>query len=128
MIRFFIKNDNNSLRVELPSDELSDHLGSIGILEDISLHSSEKIQLEYYPTDASDKIAEIICDRLLPEDKISEVNTLCYRLENAWKFDPADLKTALDTLDVSGVKQINEVIDNLEFQARQSMDSMNMQL
>ena len=126
MIRFFIKNGNDSLRVDLPSDELSDHLGSIGILEDIPLRSSEKIQLEYYPTDASDKIAEVICDRLSPEDKISEVNALCERLESAWRISSADLKTALDTLDIHGVKQIGEIVDNLEFQARQSMDGMNM--
>ena len=125
MIRFFIKNGNDSLRVDLPSDELSDHLGSIGILEDIPLRSSEKIQFEYYPIDASDKIAEIICDRLAPEDKISEVNALCERLESNWRISYADLKTALDTLDISGVKQINEIIENLEFQAQQSM---NMQL
>ena len=112
--------------MELPSDELSDHLGSIGILEDIPLRSSEKIQLEYYPTDVSDKIAEIICDKLLPEDKISEVNALCERLESAWRISSADLKTALDTLDIHGVKQIGEIVDNLEFQARQSMDGMNM--
>ena len=126
MIRFFIKNGDHSLRVELPSDELFDHLGSIGILEDIPLSSSEKIQLEFYPTDASDKIAEIICDRLSPEDKISEVNALCKRLENSWRISAADLKIALDTLDIHGVKQIGEVVDNLEFQARQSMDGMNM--
>ena len=126
MIRFFIKNGNDSLRVDLPSDELSDQLGSIGILEDIPLRSSEKIQLEYYPTDASDKIAEVICDRLSPEDKISEVNALCERLESAWRISSADLKTALDTLDIHGVKQIGEIVDNLEFQARQSMDGMNM--
>ena len=125
MIGFFIKNGNDSLRVDLPSEELSDHLGSIGICEDIPLRSSENMQIEYYPTDASDKIAEIICDRLSPEDKISEVNALCERLENNWKISAADLKTALDTLDIHGAKQICEVVDNLEFQARQSM---NMQL
>ena len=126
MIRFFIKNGNDSLRVDLPSDELSDHLGSIGILEDIPLRSSENMQIEYCPTDASDKIAEIICDRLLPEDKISEVNALCKRLENSWRISAADLKIALDTLDIHGVKQIGEVVETLEFQARQSMDGMNM--
>ena len=122
MIRFFIKNGDHSLRVELPSDELFDHLGSIGILEDIPLSSSEKIQLEFYPTDASDKIAEIICDRLSPEDRISEVNSLCKRLESVWRISSSDLKTALDALDICGVKQMSEVVDNLEFQARQSMN------
>ncbi|MCH5205167.1 MAG: hypothetical protein J1F03_10480 [Oscillospiraceae bacterium] len=125
MIRFFIKNEHGSTKFDMPTEELFDHLGCIGILEDIPLRSSEKIQLEYYPTEASDKIAEIICDRLSPEDKISEVNALCERLENAWKISFADLKTALDTLDIHGAKQICEVVDNLEFQARQSM---NMQL
>ncbi|MDE6031115.1 MAG: hypothetical protein K2G32_05790 [Oscillospiraceae bacterium] len=34
MIRFFIKNGNNSLKFDMPTDELFDHLGSIGINED----------------------------------------------------------------------------------------------
>ena len=126
MIRFFIKNEHGSTKFDTPTEELSDHLGSIGILEDSPLHSSEKIQLEYYPTDASDKTAEIICDRLAPEDKISDVNALCERLESAWRISYADLKTALDTLDIHGAKQIGEIVDNLEFQARQRMDGMNM--
>ena len=125
MIRFFIINEHGSIKFDMPTEELFDHLGCIGILEDIPLRSSEKIQLEYYPTDASDKIAEVICDRLLPEDKISEVNALCERLESALRVSSADLKTALDTLDIHGAKQIGEVMDNLEFQAQQSM---NMQL
>lgn len=125
MIRFYIKNGNNSLKLDIPTDDLSDHLGSIGILEDIPLRSSEKIQVDFYPADACDKVAEIICDRLLPEDKISEVNTLCEKLENARQINVSDLKTALDTLDIHGAKNICEVVDNLEFQARQSM---NMQL
>ena len=126
MIRFFINNEHGSTKFDTPTEELSDHLGCIGILEDIPLRSSENMQIEYYPIDASDKIAEIICDRLLPEDKISEVNALCKRLENSWRISAADLKIALDTLDIHGVKQIGEVVENLEFQARQSMDGMNM--
>lgn len=68
MIRFFIKNGNNSLKFDAPTDELFDHLGSIGIFEDIPITCSEKIYLDFYPTDDNDKIAQIVCDRLLPED------------------------------------------------------------
>ena len=43
MIRFFIKNGNNSLKFDMPTDELFDHLGSIGINEDIPITCSENI-------------------------------------------------------------------------------------
>ena len=78
------------------------------------IRSSENIQSDFYPADDCDKVAEIICDRLSPEDKISEVNALCERLENTRKFDVPDLKTALDTLDISGVKlkQHNKALTN----------------
>lgn len=126
MIRFFIRNEHGSMKFDMPTDELFDHLGCIGILKDIPIRSSENIQFDFYPTDDCDKVAETICDRLSPEDKISEVNALCERLANTWQFDVSDLKTTLDTLDISGVKQINEVIDNLEFQAAQSMNGLKM--
>lgn len=81
MIRFFIKNGNNSVKFDAPTDELFDHLGSIGINEDIPICCSEKIYIDFYPTDDNDEIAKIVCDRLLPEDKISDVNRLCVKLD-----------------------------------------------
>ena len=41
MIRFFIKNGNDWLRFNMPTCELIDHLGSIGICKDIPICCSE---------------------------------------------------------------------------------------
>ena len=57
MIRFLIRNGKNSLKFDVPTNELSDHLQSIGISEDISIGGTEKISVERFPKD--DKIAEI---------------------------------------------------------------------
>lgn len=121
MIRFFIKNGDHSLRVELPSDELFDHLGCIGIREDIPIGGTDRISVERYTVDEG-AIAETVCKRLLPEDKISEVNELCKRLESACRISSSDVKTALDELDIYGVKQMIEALDCLDFQAQQSMN------
>ena len=65
MIRFLISNGKNSLKFDVPTNELSDHLQSIGISEDITIGGTEKITVERFPKD--DKIAEIVCERLLPQ-------------------------------------------------------------
>ena len=93
MIRFFIKNGNNSVKFDAPTDELFDHLGSIGIGEDIPITCSEKIYLDFYPTDNNDEIAKIVCDRLLPEDKISDVNRLCDSLTGFGELPLRNLRT-----------------------------------
>ena len=68
MIRFVIENGKNSLRFDVPTNELSDHLQSIGISENIPIGGTEKITIERFPKD--DKIAEIVCERLLPGDRM----------------------------------------------------------
>ena len=61
MIRFFImSNGKDSVKFDLPADELFDHLGSIGINEDIPITCSERIYLDFYPTDETDEIAKIV--------------------------------------------------------------------
>ncbi len=86
MIRFVIENGNDRLRFNMPTCELADHLGSIGICKDIPISGTEKISVDYYPAEDDDKIAKIVCDRLLPEDKISDVNQLCEKLDGMWRI------------------------------------------
>ena len=69
MIRFLISNGKNSLKFDVPTKELSDHLQSIGISEDIPIGGTEKISIERFPKD--DKIAKNICDAF-DELKMSE--------------------------------------------------------
>ncbi len=73
MIRFFIMNGKNSMRFDMPTDELFDHLGSIGIREDIPITCGEKIYLDFYPTDDKDEIADIVCKRLLNRSCMSHL-------------------------------------------------------
>lgn len=113
MIRFFIKNGNNSLKFDAPTDELFDHLGSIGINEDIPITCSEKIYLDFYPTDDNDKIAKIVCERLLPEDKISNVNRLCARLDGQWQITDEEFANALSENDVRGALNIKAAYEKL---------------
>ena len=122
MIRFFIKNGNNSLKFDTPTDELFDHLGSIGINEDIPITCSEKIYLDFYPTDDTDKIAKIVCERLLSEDKISDVNQLCKRLDGQWRISAEEFENALSENDVRGALNIDAAYEKLLEEPKQTDD------
>ena len=113
MIRLFIMNGNNSVKFDMPADELFDHLGSIGINEDIPMCCSEKIYLDFYPTDDTDKIADIVCKRLLESDKISEVNALCQKLDGLWRISAEELETAFSENDVRGAANMGKAYENL---------------
>lgn len=122
MIRFFIKNGNNSLKFDMPTDELFDHLGSIGINENIPITCSEKIYLDFYPTDDTDKIAKIVCERLLPEDKISDVNGLCVKLDGMWRFSAEEFESALSENDIRGALNIGAVYEKMLQEPKQMND------
>ncbi len=122
MIRFFIKNGNNSLKFDTPTDELFDHLGSIGINEDIPITCSEKIYLDFYPTDDTDKIAKIVCERLLSKDKISDVNQLCKKLDGQWRISAEEFENALSENDVRGALNIDAAYEKLLEEPKQTDD------
>ena len=122
MIRFFIKNGNNSVKFDAPTDELFDHLGSIGINEDIPVTCSEKIYLDFYPTDDNDEIAKIVCGRLLPDDRISDVNRLCNKLDGLWRITAEEFESALSENDVRGAVNIDAAFEKLMNELRQTND------
>lgn len=124
MIRFLISNGKNSLKFDVPTNELFEHLQSIGINEDISIGGTEKISVERFPKD--NKIAEIVCERLLPGDRISDVNQLCKRLDGQWLISDEELEKALVEQDIRGTKNICEAFDELKMSAEQEIHEMKM--
>ena len=113
MIRFFIMNGKNSVKFDMPTDDLFDHLGSIGIREDIPICCSEKIYLDFYPTDETDEIAKTICDRLSETDKISDVNALCHKLYGLWRISAEELENAFAENDIHGAANMDKAYENL---------------
>lgn len=114
MIRFFImSNGKDSVKFDLPADELFDHLGSIGINEDIPITCSERIYLDFYPTDETDEIAKIVCNRLSDTDKISDVNELCHKLDGLWRISAEELENAFAENDVHGAVNMDKAYENL---------------
>jgi hypothetical protein len=106
-------NGKNSVKFDMPTNELFDHLGSIGIREDIPICCSEKIYLDFYPTDETDEIAKIVCDRLSDTDKISDVNTLCHKLDGLWRISAEELENAFAESDVHGAANMDKAYENL---------------
>ena len=113
MIRFVIENGNNWLKFDMPTCELTDHLGSIGICKDIPIGGMENVSVDYYPTEDDDKIAKIVCERLLPEDRISDVNSLCARLDGQWQITDEEFENALSENDVRGALNIKAAYEKL---------------
>ena len=113
MIRFVIENGKDRLRFDMPTCELIDHLGSIGICKDIPIGGTKKISVDYYPTEDDDKIAKIVCERLLPDDKISDVNRLCARLDGQWQITDEEFENALSENDVRGALNIKAAYEKL---------------
>ncbi|MCX4357895.1 MAG: hypothetical protein OSJ43_17040 [Oscillospiraceae bacterium] len=122
MIRFVIENENNWLKFDAPTDELFDHLGSIGICKNIPIGGTENVSVDYYPTEDDDKIAKIVCERLLPEDKISDVNRLCERLDGQWQITDEEFESALSEDDIRGALNIKAAYDELREELRQTND------
>lgn len=122
MIRFVIENGNNWLKFDMPTCELIDHLGSIGICKDIPIGGTENVSVDYYPTEDDDKIAKIVCERLLPEDKISDVNRLCERLDGQWQITDEEFESALSEDDIRGALKIKAAYDELREELRQTND------
>ena len=122
MIRFVIENGNNWLKFDMPTCELVDHLGSIGICKDIPIGGTENVSVDYYPTEDDDKIAKIVCERLLPEDKISDVNRLCERLDGQWQITDEEFESALSEDDIRGALNIKAAYDELREELRQTND------
>jgi len=122
MIRFVIENGNNWLKFDMPTCELVDHLGSIGICKDIPIGGTENVSVDYYPTEDDDKIAKIVCERLLPEDKISDVNRLCERLDGQWQITAEEFESALSENDVRGAVNIDAAFEKLMNELRQTND------
>ena len=122
MIRFFIKNGNDWLRFDMPTCELTDHLGSIGICKDIPIGGTENVSVDYYTTEDDDKIAKIVCERLLPEDRISDVNRLCERLDGQWQITAEEFESALSENDVRGAVNIDAAFEKLMNELRQTND------
>lgn len=122
MIRFFIMNGKDSVKFDMPTNELFDHLGSIGIKEDIPITCSERIYLDFYPTDETDKIADIVCKRLLETDKISDVNSLCQKLDGLWRISAEELESAFAENDVRGALNIDAAYEKLLQEPKQTND------
>lgn len=122
MIRFDIKNGNDWLRFDMPTCELADHLGSIGICKDIPIGGTENVSVDYYPSEDDDKIAEIVCQMLLPEDKISDVNRLCEKLDGLWRITAEEFENALSESDVHGAVNIDAAYERLREEMSQTND------
>ena len=122
MIRFVIETGNNWLKFDAPTDELLDHLGSIGICKDIPIGGTENVSVDYYPTEDDDKIAKIVCERLLPEDRISDVNRLCARLDGQWQITDEEFESTLSENDVRGALNIKAAYEKLREELRQTND------
>lgn len=120
MIGVTIKHDGNTLLMSLPTDELHNHLGSIGIDGDIPVGGTDDIDIKFY-ADNDLEISQTVCERLLPDDKISRVNALCDQIESAWRVGYTETNKAFAEWDLRGVEAMSETVSEMDIQAREEI-------
>ncbi len=121
MIGVTVDYDGNTLLMSLPTDELHDHLGSIGITKDIPIGGTEDIDVKFY-ADNDLEISKTVCGRLLPDDKISRVNELCEQIESAWRVGYTETNKAFVERGLRGVEAMSETVSELDIQAREEIE------
>lgn len=127
MIGVKIEYEENTLLMSLPTDELYDHLCSIGIAKDIPIGGTEDIDVKFY-ADNDLEISKTVYERLLPDDKISRVNELCEQIESAWRIGYTDANKAFVERGLRGVEAMSETVSELDIQAREEIEQeMKMQ-
>lgn len=121
MIGVTVDHDGNTMLMSLPTDELYDHLDSIGITKDIPIGGTEDIDVKFY-ADNDLEVSQTVCGRLLPNDKISRVNELCEQIESAWRVGYTETNKAFVERDLRGVEAMSEMVSELDIQAREEIE------
>lgn len=120
MIGAIVDYDGNTLIMSLPTDELAGHLGSIGIDNDIPIGGTDEIKVKIYP-DNDIETSQTVCERLLPDDKISCVNDLCEQIESAWRVGYSETDKAFCERDLRGAEAMSETLSELDKQAQEEI-------
>lgn len=121
MIGVKVEYEGNTLLMSLPTDELYDHLGSIGITKNIPIGGTEDIDVNFY-ADNDLEISKTVCGRLLPDDKISRINELCEQIESAWRVGYTDTNKAFVERDLRGVEAMSAAVSEMDIQAREEIE------
>ncbi len=121
MIGVTVNHEENTLLISLPTDELYDHLGSIGITKDIPIGGTEDTEVKFY-ADNDLEISKTVCGRLLPDDKISRVNELCEQIESAWRVGYTDTNKAFVECDLHGAEAMSAAVSEMDIRAREEIE------
>lgn len=120
MIGVTVNHEGNTLLISLPTDELHDHLGSIGITKDIPIGGTKDTEVKFY-ADNDLEISKTVCGRLLPDDKISRVNELCEQIESAWRVGYTETNAFVER-DLRGVEAMSAAVSEMDIQAREEIE------
>ncbi len=121
MIGVTVNHEGNTLLISLPTDELYDHLGSVGITKDIPIGGTEDIDVKFY-ADNDLEISKTVCGRLFPDDKISRINELCEQIENAWRVGYTETNKTFVELDRHGVEAMSAAVSEMDIRAREEIE------
>lgn len=121
MIGLKVEYEGNTLLMSLPTDELYDHLGSIGITKDIPIGGTEDTEVKFY-ADNDLEISKTVCGCLLPDDKISRINELCEQIESAWRVGYTDTNKAFVERNLRGVEAMSAAVSEMDIQAREEIE------
>ena len=114
MISIKIRKGNTSVCFDAPTKVLYDRLAFVGV-NDIPISGTDEATVKLYTWD-DEKLSDMIKNRLLDSDKISEVNTLCGKVTYLRPADEKALIARFENEDVHGAAQMIGVVDEMGFE------------
>ena len=111
MISIKIKKGNMNVCFDAPTNILYDRLAFVGV-NDIPISGTDEATVKIYTWD-DEKLSDMIKERLLDSDKISEVNTMCGKVTYLRPSDEKALIERLESEDVRSAAQMNSVVDEM---------------
>ena len=114
MLSIKIKKGNTSICFDAPTKVLYDRLAFVGV-NDIPISGTDEATVKLYTWD-DEKLSDMIKNRLLDSDKISEVNALCGKVTYLRPADEKALIERLENEDVHGAAQMINIVDEMGFE------------
>ena len=111
MLSIKIKKGNTSVCFDAPTDVLYDRLAFVGV-KDIPISGTDEATVKIYTWD-DEKLSDMIKERLLDSDKMSEVNELCRKVTYLRPADEKALIERFEKEDAHGAAQMIEIVDEM---------------
>ena len=111
MLSIEIEKGKTSVYFDASTDVLYDRLAFVGV-KDIPISGTDEATVKVFAWD-DEKLSDVIKERLLDSDKISEINELCRKVTYLRPADEQALMDRFEKEDVHSAAQMINVVDEM---------------